>query len=102
MSRRDALAPAVKLPEKRFIQTKGPLLIQASQTGSRDAPGAQVIKLRSLRFHIGFNIAKALPPRDLPKHQGDKLGPAARLAERPTLVMLFGQGFEFMSREEFE
>ena len=56
----------------------------------------------ALRIHVRFYISQALSSGQLGHEQGNKLIPAADLAQFLTAMVMIGQGLKFMSRDQLE
>ena len=90
-------AALIQAVEQRFVTTGRLLVIQACQTGTGNGGAAQVIAVLALRLQVSFNITQALPSAQLCKCHGNKLRPAAGLAQPLALVMQRSDRFKTIS-----
>ncbi len=67
-----------------------------------DGPAAEMIELSGLGREAGNRVPQAGASGQLSHGHGDKLRPAVHLAQAAAVMMLLGQRFKFMSRNQFQ
>jgi len=96
-----SLAASQQFMEQGLIERVGLLFVDPGQRGACHLGAAEVIELGDLGREVAGDVAQAGPAGQLPKAQGNELGPARHLAQFLALVMPVGEGLEFMSRNKF-
>ena len=94
----DAVAAGKQLMKQRFVKRIGLTFVHAGKGASRHITCTEVVKPGCL----SDDIAQAGSARKLCQAQRNELRPARHSAQVLTLVVLFGKGFKFMSRYQFQ
>jgi len=102
MTRGLMLTATQELEEQRFVQGPGLLFVGPRQTGAADQAHAEMIKLAGLSCEIAEQITQARAAGQLGAGHRHELRPTADFAQFPALMVLPGERFEFMSRQQFE
>ena len=88
--------------KQRFVKRIGLTFVDAGKGASRHIAGAEVVKPGCLSRQITDDIAQAGSARKLCQAQRNELRPARHFAQFLPLVVLFSEGFKFMSRYQFQ
>lgn len=101
MTRRLLLTSGQQFMEQGLIKRMRLSLVDSGQRGTAHLSAAQVVELADLGGEIGDDIAQAGTSGQLAETERDELRPTGHFAQFLSLVMPIGQGFKFMSRNEF-